>query len=70
MTTHQKYSRVRLITSKYQSEGVGLGMFGYIIESYGDGKFEVEFSDANGNTIAQIVAEGKDLAAAPENKPN
>lgn len=44
-------------------------MLGYVIESYADGKYEVEFSDANGITIAQIVVGEEDLILAPETEP-
>ncbi len=44
-------------------------MLGYVIESYSDGKYEVEFSDANGITIAQIVAGEEDLVLVPEAEP-
>jgi len=41
-------------------------MLGYVIECYPDGKYEVEFSDANGITIAQLVASEQELAVVPE----
>lgn len=44
-------------------------MLGYVIESYPDGKYEIEFSDANGTAIAQFVASGEDLVVIPETKP-
>ena len=44
-------------------------MLGYVIESYSDGKYEVEFSDANGITIAQIVVGEEDLVLVPEAEP-
>lgn len=62
-----KFSRVRLLTNGYYNEGARIGMLGYVIETYADGKHEIEFSDASGTTIAQIVADEKDLALAPEN---
>ena len=50
------YSRVKLCTNKYSSEGITIGAIGYIIESYDDGNYEVEFSNKEtGETIAQIV---------------
>jgi hypothetical protein len=53
--TLENYSRVRLLTNKYRSEGVTEGFVGYIIEVYGDEAYEVEFSNENGITIAQLV---------------
>ena len=52
----QLYSRVRLVTDRFRSEGVEPGDLGYIIEMFDEDAFEVEFSDANGITIALIVA--------------
>lgn len=61
----EQYSRIRLLTDKYKEEGVSSGDFGYIIEVYGDGNYEVEFSDGNtGITIAQIVASDEDMELA------
>ena len=61
----QNYSRVRLLTDKYQPEGASCFDVGYIIEVYPDNKYEVEFSDSNGITTAQVVAEGNELQLAP-----
>lgn len=58
----QNYTRVRLLTDKYASEGAPRGALGYIIEVYDDGGYEVEFSHADGTTYAQIVARKEDLA--------
>jgi hypothetical protein len=65
-----QYSRVKLTTDKYNKDGGRTGMFGYVIESFADGKYEVEFSDANGITMAQIVVDEEDLVIAPEGEPN
>ena len=54
------YARVRLITDKYLAEGVGNGAIGYIIEKYKDA-YEVEFSDAQGITIAQIAVSPNEI---------
>lgn len=62
----KQYSRVKLVTNKYEKEGGRIGMIGYVIESYPDGKYEVEFSGANGITIAQFVADEEDLILTPE----
>lgn len=58
----QNYTRVRLLTDTYVAEGARPGALGYIIEVYADGAYEVEFSDADGVTVAQIVAREEDLA--------
>jgi hypothetical protein len=55
------YSRVRLTKDRFRPEGVEYGAVGYVIEVYGDGSYEVEFSDPQGITIAQIVAPSGDL---------
>jgi Domain of unknown function (DUF4926) len=58
------YDQVRLITSRFESAGVGHGSLGYIIECYSDGSYEVEFSNPRtGETIAQVVATAADLAS-------
>lgn len=57
----QNYSRVRLQTEKFQASGAHLFDVGYIIEVYPDGDYEVEFSDASGNTTAQIVVREEDI---------
>ncbi len=61
----ENYSRVRLQTDNYQSEGAFCFDVGYVIEVYPDNKYEVEFSDLNGDTTAQIVAFEKELELAP-----
>ena len=58
------YSRVRLVTDKYQSSGAMLFDVGYIIEVYADGDYEVEFSSSDGITTAQLVAREEDLQLA------
>ena len=57
------YSQVRLLTDKYLDEGVGIGAVGYIIETFDDVAYEVEFSDEGGITLAQITATGSELEA-------
>ena len=57
-----EFSRVVFVTDKYRSEGVCAGSVGYIIEVYGNNKFEVEVSDkSTGITIAQIVVSGSEI---------
>jgi len=62
----KNYSRVRLLTDRYREEGVAAGAIGYVIEVYPGGNYEVEFSDENGITIAQIVAREDELTEEPE----
>jgi hypothetical protein len=50
------YSRVQLVTKRFEEEGAQSGMVGYVLETYPDGNCEVEFSDsATGETLAQVV---------------
>lgn len=58
------YSRVRYIGLPNTQEGLSRGDIGYVIEEYGDGNFEVEFSNPDGTTKAQAVIAGCDLELA------
>lgn len=59
------YQRVRLVADRFAStDGVTSGAIGYVIEVYPDGNCEVEFSDENGITYAQIVAVSNELEVA------
>lgn len=49
------YSRVIYIGPSTLYEYIKENDIGYIIEDYGDGNYEVEFSDADGSTRAQSV---------------
>jgi Domain of unknown function (DUF4926) len=60
------YSRVRLLTDRFYSEGVALGDIGYVIETYPGGNYEVEFSRSDGTTIALVVAREDELVLEPE----
>jgi hypothetical protein len=60
------YSKVKLLTDKYKSEGVSDGAIGYVIEVYQNHKYEVEFSDLNGITIAQIVLDSNEFITAED----
>lgn len=55
----ENYSRVRLLVDSKVS--VKAGAIGYVIEVYDDGMYEVEFSDRNGSTIAQVVVHENEL---------
>lgn len=61
----QKYSRVTLLTNKYEIEGVSLNSKGYVIEVY-ENAYEVEFSNENGETIAQLVLKQEDISVDEE----
>lgn len=61
--TFKDFTRVRLLTDTYAHEGVTSGAIGYIIEIYNDDAFEVEFSDKQGITIAQIVVHHNEIEA-------
>jgi uncharacterized protein DUF4926 len=61
-----QYSRVKLLTDRYQADGAVRGAFGYIIEVYPGGKYEVEFSNPEGITIAQVVVAEGELELYPE----
>lgn len=57
----ENYSRIRLLTDAYRHENIQAGAVGYIIEVYPDDHYEIEFSDENGITIAQIVVGGDEI---------
>lgn len=59
--TFEQYSEVTLLTNKYQEEGVSKGAVGYIIEVYNENAYEVEFSNSDGITIAQIVVSADEI---------
>jgi hypothetical protein len=59
-----EFSRVRLLTDRFRTEGVSVGSIGYVIEVYDDGNLEVEFSGQQGITIAQIVLSPGDVELA------
>lgn len=60
------YSRVRLLTDKYREQGARQNAIGYVIEVYADGEYEVEFSDANGNTVAQFAVRVNEIEVAEQ----
>lgn len=63
------YSRVRLVSDGYGDQGGCYGMIGYVIEIHPGANYEVEFSDAAGVTVAQMVIGGNDLVVIPEDSP-
>jgi len=62
--TIDQYARVRFATDRFVSKGVSKGDYGYVIEVYRNGDYEVEVSDKNGITIAQVVATEADIEEA------
>ena len=68
---YNNYSRVRLLTHRFQNEGLNYGALGYIIEIYDDDNYEVEFSNEQGVTIAIIVAKHDELEVdEPTQRPD
>lgn len=61
------YSRVRLATDRFVPDGIRRGAFAYVIELLSESAYEIEFSDVNGITMAQIVANEADLELAEPN---
>lgn len=61
----ENYSRVVLLTDRYQDLGVTVGAIGYIIEIYDDGAaYEVEFSEDDGITIALFSVKADEIGLA------
>mgnify|MGYP000666248262 CR=1 FL=1 len=61
----ENYSRISLLTNRYKSENLPKGSIGYIIETYDDGAYEVEFSDLNGITIGLLAVRESEIQPAP-----
>ena len=61
----ENYSRVCLLNNHYEKENIPKGSFGYIIETYDDGAYEVEFSDSDGITIGLLVLRESEIQLAP-----
>jgi hypothetical protein len=59
----KNYSRIRLLTDKYASEGVTVGAIGTIIEVYEKPTpgYEVDFSDAEGTITAWFSVEPDEI---------
>ena len=51
MNNIELYQKVRLITDKYESDGLTIGMIGTILEIYSENDYEIEWYDANGNVV-------------------
>ncbi|HDR9837045.1 TPA: DUF4926 domain-containing protein [Burkholderia multivorans] len=59
------YDRVRFIGPRGSVSSLSPGDIGYVIEDYGDGNYEVEFSNADGTTRVQEVIAAEYLENAP-----
>ena len=57
---------VILLTAKYIHGGCVPGMVGRVVENYGDGRYEVQFADSRGVTVAQMVVREHDIMSVPE----
>jgi len=44
------YSKIRLTTDKYKTNGVGKGAYGIIMDIYDETNFEVQFLDSKGES--------------------
>ncbi|MBU9694289.1 DUF4926 domain-containing protein [Burkholderia multivorans] len=64
MTIHI-YDRVRFVGPRGLVSSLRPGDIGYVIEDYGDGNYEVEFSNADGTTRVQEVIAVEHLENAP-----
>jgi hypothetical protein len=60
----KQFSVVRLMTDRFLAQGVRNGQLGCITEIYADGVYDVEFSDADGIIIAQVIANDNDIELA------
>lgn len=43
------YSKVRIITNRYEKNGISIGSIEIILELYNTGDYEVQFFDKNGD---------------------
>ena len=55
------YSRVRILTDRFATEGAPRGSIGFVIEIWEEGVYEVEVPDVTGASIAEFVATDADL---------
>lgn len=55
-----KYAKVRYVGTTSHQE-IAAGDVGYVIEDYGDGNYEVEFSRPDGTTRALVVLSKKEI---------
>lgn len=59
------YDRVRFVGPRSLVSSLKPGDIGYVIGDYGDGNYEVEFSNADGTTRVQEVIAVEHLENAP-----
>jgi hypothetical protein len=59
-------SLVRLNSDRHRAEGVDAGALSVVVEVYGDGTYEVEFSDSDGTTIALLSLDEDELVPVSE----
>ena len=57
------FSRVQFVGKQHAE--LSAGDIGYIIEDFGDGNYEVEFSNPDGSTRAQAVVNEKEIVLKP-----
>lgn len=60
------YSNVKLLTDRYVDWGVSKGDTGVVIEIYEDKGYEVEFMDAQGNTLDCFGVEPSEIEPVQE----
>ncbi|MGN5479987.1 DUF4926 domain-containing protein [Cupriavidus basilensis] len=60
------FNRVRYVGLQNSHDGLRVGDIGYVIEDYGDGDYEVEFSNADGITRVQVVIPSRELELAEQ----
>jgi hypothetical protein len=60
------FQKVRLLTNKYNDDGIKKGDIGVILEDYDGENYEVEFSDSNGITIALFAFPKNELELIDE----
>jgi hypothetical protein len=64
--TIPNYTKVEIVTDKFEALGVPRGSYGFVIEVYDDGEYEVEVSDPErgGITIALFSANDTEIRPA------
>ncbi len=63
--TLASYAMVQLLTNRYQDKQVQAGDIGVILEVYDHEAYEIEFSRADGTTIAWFAIRQDEVAAYP-----
>lgn len=67
---YKLYSKVKVITNKYEEKGVFCGAIGIILEKYKTGDYEVQFLDKENEFTDIFFSVNKDdiIALRPEDK--